>query len=105
VRASIVASNAPTARARAPAKSANLGTATTGAEPKACILQPTAPAAFRFATPGRFADVQTRRGASWIDGTRHAEWGGGAMKDLLFIAVTAGFFAIAWLYARSFEKL
>jgi hypothetical protein len=30
---------------------------------------------------------------------------GVAMKDLLFILVTSGFFVIAWLYARSFEKL
>jgi hypothetical protein len=28
-----------------------------------------------------------------------------AMKDILFILVTAGFFGLAWSYARSFEKL
>jgi hypothetical protein len=38
------------------------------------------------------------------DGTRHAGLGV-VMKDLLFVLVTSGFFVIAWLYARSFEKL
>jgi len=27
------------------------------------------------------------------------------MKDLLFVAITVGFFAISWLYARSFDRL
>jgi len=27
------------------------------------------------------------------------------MKDLLFIVVTSAFFAVAWLYARSCERL
>ena len=39
-----------------------------------------------------------------VDGTRHAGLGV-VMKDLLFVLVTSGFFVIAWLYARSFEKL
>jgi hypothetical protein len=28
-----------------------------------------------------------------------------AMKDLLFVIVTSAFFALAWLYARSCEKI
>jgi len=27
------------------------------------------------------------------------------MKDLLFVAITVGFFALSWLYARSFDRL
>jgi len=27
------------------------------------------------------------------------------MKDLLFIAVTVAFFAVGWLYAKSFDQL
>jgi hypothetical protein len=27
------------------------------------------------------------------------------MKDLLFVGTTVAFFAVAWLYARSFERL
>jgi hypothetical protein len=27
------------------------------------------------------------------------------MKDLVLIAVTVGFFAVAWLYVRSFDRL
>jgi len=27
------------------------------------------------------------------------------MKDLLFIGITVAFFAVAWLYAKSFEHL
>jgi hypothetical protein len=27
------------------------------------------------------------------------------MKDLLFVAVTVGFFAISWLYVRAAERL
>jgi hypothetical protein len=30
---------------------------------------------------------------------------GDAMKDLIFILITVGFFAAAWLYARSCEGL
>jgi hypothetical protein len=28
-----------------------------------------------------------------------------AMKDLLFVAVTVGFFALSWLYVRAAEQL
>jgi hypothetical protein len=28
-----------------------------------------------------------------------------AMKDLVLIAVTTGFFVVAWLYVRSFDRL
>jgi hypothetical protein len=28
-----------------------------------------------------------------------------AMKDLLFVAISVAFFAVTWLYARSFEHL
>jgi hypothetical protein len=28
-----------------------------------------------------------------------------AMKDLLFVAVTAAFFALAWVYVKSFDHL
>jgi len=27
------------------------------------------------------------------------------MKDLLFVGITVAFFAVAWLYARSFDRL
>jgi hypothetical protein len=27
------------------------------------------------------------------------------MKDLLFVAITVGFFALSWLYVRAAEKL
>jgi len=27
------------------------------------------------------------------------------MKDLLFVAVTVGFFALSWLYVRAAERL
>jgi len=27
------------------------------------------------------------------------------MKDLLFVSVSAAFFALAWLYAKSFDRL
>jgi len=27
------------------------------------------------------------------------------MKDVLFIVVTAAFFAVAWVYAKSFDQL
>ena len=27
------------------------------------------------------------------------------MKDLLFVAITVGFFAISWLYVRAAERL
>lgn len=27
------------------------------------------------------------------------------MKDLLFVAITVGFFAIAWIYVRAAERL
>jgi len=54
---------------------------------------------------GALGVAQTRRASSPLDGTRHAERVGTAMKDLLFIVVISGFFVIAWLYARSFEKL
>jgi len=27
------------------------------------------------------------------------------MKDLIFVAVSVGFFALSWLYARSTERL
>jgi len=27
------------------------------------------------------------------------------MKDLLFVSVCAAFFALAWLYAKSFDRL
>jgi len=27
------------------------------------------------------------------------------MKDLLFVAVTVGFFALAWIYVRAAERL
>jgi len=27
------------------------------------------------------------------------------MKDLLFVGVTLAFFALSWLYARSFDRL
>jgi hypothetical protein len=27
------------------------------------------------------------------------------MKDLLFVAITVGFFAIAWFYVRAAERL
>jgi hypothetical protein len=30
---------------------------------------------------------------------------GGGMKDVVFIAVTIAFFAVAWLYAKSFDHL
>ncbi len=29
----------------------------------------------------------------------------GAMKDLLYVAVTVGFFAVCWLYVRAAERL
>lgn len=27
------------------------------------------------------------------------------MKDLLFVAITVGFFALAWIYVRAAERL
>lgn len=36
-------------------------------------------------------------------GTIHALSDG--MKDLLFVAITVGFFALSWLYVRAAEKL
>jgi hypothetical protein len=30
---------------------------------------------------------------------------GFSMKDLLFVVVTAAFFALAWIYAKSFDRL
>ena len=30
---------------------------------------------------------------------------GGGMKDLVFIAATFAFFAVAWFYAKSFDHL
>jgi hypothetical protein len=27
------------------------------------------------------------------------------MKDLLFVAITAAFFALGWIYAKSFDRL
>jgi hypothetical protein len=38
-------------------------------------------------------------------GTSDAEHEGIAMKDLLFIVVTSTFFVVAWLYARSCDKV
>jgi hypothetical protein len=29
----------------------------------------------------------------------------GGMKDILFVGVTIAFFAMSWLYARSFDHL
>jgi hypothetical protein len=31
--------------------------------------------------------------------------GSDAMKDLILICVTAGFFALAWIYTRSLDRL
>jgi hypothetical protein len=29
----------------------------------------------------------------------------GVMNDLVFVAITVAFFALAWIYARSFDRL
>jgi hypothetical protein len=46
-----------------------------------------------------------RRKSGPGDGTSDAEHEGIAMKDLLFIVVTSTFFVVAWLYARSCDKV
>jgi hypothetical protein len=30
---------------------------------------------------------------------------GSPMKDLVFVVVTAAFFAVTWIYAKSFDRL
>jgi hypothetical protein len=72
---------------------------------RACILKPGEDAAFRFASFAVSARQKRSRKRGLVDGMRHAESVSIAMKDLLFVIVTSAFFAVAWLYARSCEKI
>jgi len=71
----------------------------------ACILKPGQDAGFRFASFAVSARQERSRKRGLVDGTRDAESVSIAMKDLLFVIVTSAFFAVAWLYARSCEKI
>jgi len=68
-------------------------------------LQPRRTSSFRIAWGGRDQGSESWRDASDGDGTGDARWDGIAMKDILFILVTVSFFGLAWLYARSCEKI
>jgi hypothetical protein len=70
-----------------------------------CNLQPAVLVSFLFAIRRRQSRPKTSLRRRSAAGTRHAVSMGDTMKDLIFILITVGFFAGAWLYARSCEKL
>ncbi|HEV3030972.1 MAG TPA: hypothetical protein VG319_04980 [Polyangia bacterium] len=47
--------------------------------------------------------MTTRRSPASDTGTPDARTG--RMKDFVFVAVTVAFFAVSWLYAKSFDRL
>jgi hypothetical protein len=60
---------------------------------------------FRFATRRHEAKAVRRGKSRSALGMSHAVRIGNAMKDLLFVAITVGFFAAAWLYTQACERL
>jgi hypothetical protein len=52
----------------------------------------------------RSTGAPTRRRRAGARGTTDA-LSRGEMKDLVFIGVTVAFFALAWVYARAFDRL
>ena len=71
-----------------------------------CILQPSAPTLFPFATIGLLAVPRSfafPQREFWHEACC-TSWAN-AMKDLLFTSITIGFFAAAWLYTKACEKL
>jgi hypothetical protein len=66
-----------------------------------CEMHDAEPA--RIAGP-RLASLNSSRFRDRAAGTTRA-LPGGTMKDVILVAVSVGFFAIAWVYARSFDRL